>query len=259
MVDFLLQSGFQRAGVVVVRGNDKAIVAGFASPENRVMASISKGGDLVYLSFVSHFNDGSAFECTNMPVPFEPPYPEWFVHRRYTGASAQNLWSAFLSERPSKPMQPASPNLFAESSEDDFSRYQAWMAERGGATREELETRYKAIRKLPAGKEADNFLKMARHDEAERALCNWWRLQADAPYPLDQIIDTLIIIHDDLPSDLLINAYWYGSNDFKVKDADFSGGSPRDTFARVAANRGSAINRIFQKRTPLQADFYVPK
>jgi hypothetical protein len=259
VVELLLQLGFQRAGVVAVKGNDRAVIAGFACSQHSVLASVPKGSDRVFLSFVSHFTDGSAFECSNMPVPFEPPCPEWLVRRRRTGASPQDLWSAFLAERPSKPMQAATPESFATSNAEDFFQYQTWMAERGGATREELETRYRAIGKLPTGEDAKGFLDMARHDEADRALCNWWRLQSDAPCPLEQVMDSLIIIHDDLPSNLLINAYWCGTNDFKAKDTDFAGAPPRDAFARLVASRGSPIRKVFEKRTALKADFYLPK
>ena len=259
VVEFLIQSGFQPAGVVAVKGNDKAIIAGFAASEHRVLASIPKGADRVFVSFVSHFTDGSAFESSNMPVPFEQPCPEWLFRRRRTGASTQELWSDFLVQRPSKAMQPVTIESFAKSSADDFFRYQAWMAERGGATKDELTARYKAMGKLPAGAEADGFLKMARSDEIERALCNWWRLQSGAPYPLEQVMEALIVVHDELPPDLLINAYWCGTNDFKARDGDFAGGSPREGFARVVASRGGPLRKVFEKQTPLQADFYLPR
>jgi hypothetical protein len=258
IVDFLMQLGFQRAYVVAVKGNDKAVIAGFASPQHCVLASIPKGSAHVFLSFVTHFTDGCAFECSNMPFPFEPPCPEWLVRRRHTGTSPRDLWTAFLAARPSKPMQPAPPESFAESNVDDFFRYQVWMAERGGATREELETRYRAIGKLPAGEEAEGFLNMARSDEIERAMCSWWRLQSDAPCPLEQVMESLIVVHDELSPDLLINAYWCGTNDFKAKDQDFTTRSPREAFAGVVAGRGSLLRKVFEKRTSLQADFYLP-
>jgi hypothetical protein len=67
VVEFLSQLGFQPAGVVTVKGNDNAVVAGYAAPHYAVYASISKGTDAVFLSFVSHFTDGSAFECIYLP------------------------------------------------------------------------------------------------------------------------------------------------------------------------------------------------
>lgn len=259
VTQFLLDSGFERAGVVAVKGNDKAVMAGFAAPQHATYASIPKGADRVFVSFISHFTDGSAFECSNMPVPFEPPWPDWLVRQRRVGASARELWSQFLAERPLKQMTAASVDRFAEANADDFFRYQAWMAERGGATREELAARYKAINQLPAGQEGERFLDMARSDEVERALCNWWRLQSDAPLPWERVMDSLVIVHDEMSPDLLMNAYWCATDDFRVKDADLAAGRPREAFARVISSRGARWRKAYQKRTPLAADFYLPE
>ncbi len=258
-VEFLLQSGFQEAGVFAVKGRDKAFGAGFTAPQHGVHATVARNIDRAMVGFVSHFADGTAFDCSNVPVPFEPPCPDWLMKRRYTDASTADLWSRFLTERPSKPLLPATAESFAKSNLDDVAQYQAWMAERGGATRDELAAGFKAAGKLPAGAEAERFLDMARNDEVDRSLCNWWRLQSDAPHPLKQVIESLIIVHDDLSPYWLINAYWCGTDDFKVEDSDFARGSAREAFARVVADRGGLLHKIFEKRTPLAADFYLPK
>jgi hypothetical protein len=258
VVEFLLQSGFESAGVFTIKGSEKAVVAGFAAAQHGVFATVLKGTTQPYVSLVSDFTDGSSFECSNMAVPFEMPCPEWLVRKRYTGASPQDLWSRFLAERPSKPMQAATAGSFADWCADAYFRYQVWMAERGGATRDELETRYRALGKLPAGEEADRFLDFARSNEIEQAMCNWWRLQSEAPYPLEQVLESLVIVHDELPPDLLLNAYLCWTNDFKVQEADFVGRSPREAFARTVEKRGGLLRMVFQKRTPLQADFYLP-
>jgi hypothetical protein len=102
------------------------------------------------------------------------------------------------------------------------------------------------------------ILNMARSDEVERSLCNWWRLQLDTPFPLEQVLESLIIIHDELSPELLINAYWCATDDFKAKDADFAAAGPREAFGRVVSSRGARLRRVYQKRTPLEADFYLP-
>lgn len=258
IVQQLARTGFQPAGVLAVKGNEKAVVAGFAAVEHRVYATIPKGGDPFFVSFISHFTDGTAFESSNQPVPMELPCPEWLVRRRHVGVSMQELWSAFLSERPAKDLAESTVAGFATSNTDDFFRYQAWMAERGGMTREELALRFKAIGKLPVGQEGESLLKMARNDEVERSLCNWWRLQKDAPSPLEAVLESLIIIHDEMSRDVVVNAYWCATYDFGVKEADFAEGSPREAFARVLSSRGSKLRRVHQKCTPLEADFYLP-
>ena len=259
LVQFLSDSGFHAAGVLTVKGNDKAVVAGFAAPHHRVYATVPKASERAFVSFVSHFTDGSAFECSNMPTPFEPPCPAWLARQRRAEASPQELWSQFLAARPAKQMKETTVTGFAVSNVADFFGYQAWMAERGGATRGELATRYKALGKLPAGEEGERFLNVARNDEVERSLCNWWRLQPDAPLPLERVLESLIIIHDEMPRDFLINAYWCATNDFKVTDGEFATGMAREAFARVVSSRQARLRRVYRKRTPLEADFYLPE
>jgi hypothetical protein len=233
-------------------------MAGFVAPQHRVFATVPRTGDKAFVSFMSRFSDWSAIEFSNMPAPFEPPRPDWLTHRREVGASVEELWTTFLAARPSKETVATPIDGFGLANMENYSRYQEWLSERGGATRDELAARFKAIGKLPFGKEGDEFLKMARSDEVERSLCNWWRLQKETPAPLDAVLDSLIIIHDELSPDLLINAYWCGSNDFKVKETDLAQGRPREAFARVVSERGGKLRKVLEKNTPLEADFYLP-
>ncbi len=258
-VQFLTESGFKSAGVFTVKGNDKVVMAGFAAPQHVAYASLAKNADHVFVSFLSHFADGSAFECCNMPVPFEPPCPGWLVRQRRLAASPPELWSQFRAARPAGEKTAVAVGRYAGDSAEDFFRYQAWMAERGGATRDELAARYKAIGKLPAGDEGEKFLTMARSNEIEGALCNWWRLQPDAPCALDEVLESLIVIHDEMSPDLLINAYWCATDDIKAKETEFGSSEPREAFAQVVTRRGAQLHRVFQKRTPLMADFYLPR
>jgi hypothetical protein len=188
LVQFLSQSGFQHAGVFTVKGNDKVVLAGFAAPEAGVLATVPKTVGSAFVSFESHYTDGTMFECSNMQVPFEPPVPNWLLRQRHLGSSPQELWSLFTAGRPVKALIPAVTESFAKSNTENYFKYEAWMAERGGATREELAARYKAAGKFPNGEDGENFLAMARHDEIERSLCTWWRLQRDVPAPLEEVL-----------------------------------------------------------------------
>jgi hypothetical protein len=257
-VQQLTQTGFQTAGVLAVKGNDRVTVAGFAAPQHQAYASMAKSGDNAFVTFDSHFSDGSIFEYSNAPVPFEVPCPDWFFRKRRVGASTTELWTAFLAERPAKALAECTVTGFAATSMDDVFRYQAWMAGRGGATRAELAVRFQAIGKLPAGEERESFLNAARSDEVDCSLCSWWRLQPDAPFALDEVLGSLIIVHDEMSLDWLANIYWAGTDDFKPKEPDFSASTPREAFARVVSNRGARLRRVYQKRTPLEADFYLP-
>ena len=88
-------------------------------------------------------------------------------------------------------------------------------------------------------------------------MCNWWSMQQEAPYPLSRVIDSLVIIHDELSPQHLATAYWCSTGDYKVREEDFLKGRPRDSFAGVVARRANGLRKILQKLTPLEADFYV--
>jgi hypothetical protein len=255
---FLAGCGFQAAGVFEVKNNKKIVVAGFAAPPHGVYASIPKVVGQGFVSFTSDFEDGGVFECSNMPVPFEPPYPDWLIHRRRIGTPAQELWLYFQRERPPKATMDARPTGFVKSSTDSMFRYRAWMAERGGETREEFASRYRAAGKLPAGEEGERLLDSGRNNELEKALCSWWRLQTQAPCPVEQVFDSLVIIHDELQPHYLLAAYWCGTGDFQPQEKDFAQGSPREAFARVVSKRRATLRKVLEKRTPLAADFYLP-
>ena len=258
LTDFLSKIGFEAAGVVAAKGNPRIAMAGFAAPQHASFATVPKHRAQAFVSFRSDFEDGSVFECSNMPVALEPPYPVWLTHRRRVGIPADALWSYFLEERPIKRMSEATLVRFLSSETEVMFRYQAWMAQRGGHTREELAARFRIGGKLPAGAEGETLLDFARNNEVEQALCNWWRLQADAPCPLEQVLDSLVIIHDELSPSQLVNAYWCSTNDYKAAEAVFDDGRARDAFARVVAARGARLRQVLQKRTPLDADFYLP-
>lgn len=258
IIERLAGIGFEPAGVVAVQGNDKVAMAGFVAPKHRSFATIPRTGEKAFVSFMSHFSDGTAVEYSNMPVPFEPPRPDWLIHRRHPGETPENLWAAFMAERPAKEAIETFRDGFGATNMENYARYQAWFSERGGATQDELAARFKAIGKLASGKEGEELLKMARSDEIESSLCNWWRLQKETPAPLEAVLDSLIIIHDELSPDLLINAYWCGTNDFRVKETEIAKGRPREAFARVVSERGGKLRKVLEKNTPLAADFYLP-
>jgi hypothetical protein len=179
------------------------------------------------------------------------------ARKRIVGANFQQLWNHFLSARPDKPQKNVVPSEFTQSTQEEFFRYQCWFAERGGKNRDELSAQFRASGKLPSGEEETSFLNIAQNNEANRALCNWWRLQPTAPMPLEQVMESLCIIHEGMTPDLLVNAYWCITHDFKPKATDFINGTPREAFARVVAERKPRLRLVFQKSTPLMADFYL--
>ncbi len=260
VTDYLQQSGFKPARVMALKGNANVVLAGLANLQQGAFAAIPKNGHQALVTFTTHYVDGTVFECSNAPVAFEPPCPKWLQRHRQSKMTPQDIWVFFIKNRPQSGVVPVTEEGVSQFNEQIFHRYQAWMAERGGASRDELEMSFRAIGKMPvAEEEAIPFLNMARSDEIERALCNWWRMQADAPIPIENILDSLLIIHDELPRELLINAYWCGTNDFYSKECQLAGTLPREAFAELNRQRGSPLRKVFEKSSPLKADFYLPK
>ena len=252
----LTAQGFQPAGSFALQPGGKAVLTGFAHPEQGVHAVITHVGDKDFVALVSRYADGKCVECTNMPVRFELAYPTWHLCHRLIGANIDELLKNLLRARPKDPPLPATPEDFAIKAQEDYSRYQAWDSERGGATVEELRARFKAAGQLPAGDGEKAFLDAARGDAAEKALCNWWRLQADAPLPLEKVLDSLVIIHDDLTPEQVANAYWCATDDYLDLNK-FPKGGAREVFAQVMKQRNAPVRKIFEKRTPLLSDFYL--
>lgn len=256
LVAKLTAKGFHPAGSFAIQPAGQAAFTGFAQVQQGIHAALTHRGDKVFVGLVSRYADGRCVECTNMPIPFEPAYPAWHLCQRQIGASFEALLENLIRIRPKDSPLPAGPEDFAAKAQEDYSRYQAWDAERGGATVKELTARFKAAGKLPTGDEAKAFLVAARSDTVEKALCNWWRLQPSAPFPLEKVIDSLVIVHDDMTPDQLANAYWCATDDY-LKLEDFPKGGAREAFAQVVKQRNAPLRKIFEKRTPLLADFYL--
>jgi len=252
----LAARGFQPTGSFTMLPGGRALLTGFAHPQEGIHAALTHRGDKTFIAFISRYVDGRSFECTNMPVPFEPAYPAWHMNLRKVGASVDELLRSFLKARPKDPPIPATVGDFAAKAQEDYSRYQSWDAERGGATTQELRARFESAGRLAAGHAGKAILSAARNDAAEKALCNWWRLQADAPFALEKVVDSLVIIHDDLTPDQVANAYWCATDDY-LKPEDFPKGGAREVFARVVKRRNASVRKVFQKRTPLLADYYL--
>jgi hypothetical protein len=252
----LAAQGFQSAGSFAIQPGGKAVLTGFAHPQRGIHAALTHRSDTAFVALVSRYADGRCVECTNMPVPFEPAYPSWHLRQRRVGASFDELLNNLLRVRPKDSPLPATPEDFAAKVQEDYFRYQAWDAERGGTTWKELRERSKAAGQLPAREKAKAFLSAARNDAAEKALCNWWRLQADPPFPLEKVIDSLVIIHDDLTPDQVASAYWCATDDY-LKLEDFPKGGAREVFAQLVKQRKAPMRKVFEKRSPLQADFYL--
>ncbi len=251
----LSAAGFVPAGVYSAGG---AILAGFAHEQARTHASLVLAGSAVFTALISRFADGTALETCDIPQPVGQPVPVWLTQVHLPGAAFSLLAETHFKRSANREPLPAIAADFSTQMENDYFRSQSWTAEQGGASREHLAARYRAMGKLPPGAEGEAFLDSLRCNELERWLCNWWRLQGGVPPLKDELLETVVIIHDEMPLELLANRYWCATNDYSVKERDFAGRSGREAFAKIVSSHGNRLRLVLQKQTPTEADFYLP-
>lgn len=252
------EAGFELVGAFRIEGQPGIQVAGFAQPEGTVHASLVKAGPNVFVGLVRRSAGGLIEELSNMPATAPVSVPDWLRRRSAPQADARTLLDSFVGTGAPGSWVPATADNYAALAEQDFARYQVWLAERGGRTTAELRERFRAALKLPAGRAGASVLAMARADEVEQALWNWLRLQPQLPFVLDAAAGTLAIVHDELTPDLLATTYWWATADFLAPESEFQSTPARRTFARLVEQRRPALARVLVKETPLEADFYLP-
>ncbi len=256
--DALIRRGFVCAGGATLAGAPQWQGVGFVSVEQSASAMLLKLGSELHTSLGTFFEEGGLFTVTDMAARPGQSFPPWFERHRLTGLDTGQLLDQFLATRPARPFRAVQVGSFILGEEEAFARMQAWQAERGGASVAELTEQFKAAGKLPTGDETGPFLAQLRLHEIEKATWNWLRLQPELPFPPDDAIEWLAVVHDELPVDDLANTYWCYAGDFGIRADAFEGTSPREAFARVNASRGGKLEKLFTKEAGLPVDFYLP-
>lgn len=253
-IQALERAGFVPAGCFQVRQISTYVVSGYVHPKENVQALVEQSGGQVNLVLASRLADGREFNVQDCPAKPGLPRPPWDWVERHPELPPDALIAAFFQRRPALATLPLRPEDVPGLIEDGFRQVQNWRAERGGWTLAEI----KLQKGLPESAETTEELMMARHDSAEVWLFNWLRLQESLPFAPEEVLERLVIIHDDLTPDLLVNEWWLATMDFRAKEELFTEGSPREAFARVNAERGAKLRRVLQKTTGFPADFYLP-
>jgi hypothetical protein len=251
----LERAGFRPIGAYSPRNNSNVSVAGFIDEERNIHATVGKNNKA--LSFITRYLDGSEFLTSNRKsvISVHSPWSERVVCEDF---AVPELLQEFLSRKPDKPTIQATHENYMDLEIAGLKRYSAWLAERGGANHAEVRRRLEASGQLAKAEDPEQLIKVIRADEAEKAFCNWLREQPNIPFSLDENLETLVTIHDDLDPGLLVNAYWCATHDYSVKEEAFAGLSPRESFWNLVERRPGKLKRVFQKKTPLEADFYLP-
>lgn len=229
-------------------------ISGFIHPEDGIRAQITESVERIALVLCSHYHDGTSFNLSDGTPKPGARQPPWRLGGCEPEMPAEDLIRQFKRLRPQSGLQSLGPEDFIGREEEDFRRVQAWRSERGGWTIAEL----KAQKGLKEEDETSDEIRMLRFNTADMWLFNWLRAQRNLPFRPEEEIENLVIIHDDLTPDLLINAWWIVSHDFKAKEDLFVDGPARDAFSRVNREKGKKLRLVFQKTSALAADFYLP-
>lgn len=252
---WLERQGFEKSGVFVAEPIPNFIIFGLVHPGLRIRAQITQTPKQTALILASRLADGTEYSVVNLPAARGMIRPGWAVGYHVPGGEPEQLLEEFQMRRPPGELQAIQPRDFVAWEEAIFLRTQTWRAERGGWSVDEIKNQ----RGLDPDAETTDELIMARHDSAEMWLYNWLRLQPNLPFQPASVIEELVIIHDDLTLELLLNEWWSATKDFSARERLFEEGTPREAFARVNRERGEPLRRVLTKPQPYEADFYLPR
>lgn len=249
----LTEAGLSKLGLFRVEGVANLSGVIFGDLNRAWSAVVFRTGKSFVLDLAAHYPDGTVVECTDAPDRPGRPNPPWLQRQHHPGLAPAALVEIFRQALPQAAPQPVSREQVFHWMEDSFARVQAWHAERGGWDRTEMPA--------PAGpvEEADarEQLECAWHDNTERWMWNWLRLQKELPFALEETAGSLVLVTEQFTPEQLAHAWWMGSEDYGVREERFDGAVPLDVFAQVNAERGAPLRCVFQKTTAPRAAFYL--
>jgi len=252
--DQLRQLGFLEAGVFEIPEMPQAKIHGFVHEPTDVIARIYNVKGKFWVDLASYYEDGSSITYSTTDVGEKLPRPSTQTVIRFPEFSLAQLHHRLVQDRPRGSRRSASTENFVETFLDAHATYQDWLVERGGYNLEELRILGPGNDKLSAG-----GLQMMRQNVAREALINWFRTQPDRPFDAERINACTPIIHDDLSMEQIVDVFNRVTGDW---DADEKHIPPHIKSGRAAfqflneSRKGGLVN-IFEKTTPLCADFYI--
>jgi len=250
----LRELSFVEVGAFDIPEMPHAKIHGFVKEPTAVTARIYnlKGKHWVDLS--SYYEDGSSITYSTTDVGEKLPRPSTQTVIRFPEMTLAQLHHRLVQDRPRGNLRSVSTENFVEISAEAHAVYQDWLAERGGYNLEELRILGPGNDKLSA-----DGLQALRQNVARQALINWFGTQADQPFPVEHINDCVPIIHDDLSLEQIVFAFNRTTGDWDAaeKHIPASAKSPRAAFEALNEIRKGGLVKIFEKTTPLCADFYI--
>ncbi len=252
--NLLTAAGYTFLGIFRSSSGANVTFVGFIEPPSGLRASIGVTKSRIVLMICANYQDGVLQEFTEMADPGDGAQPAWFQPFYRPGLSTAELIQFAAKNLRDVEMCRTTADNYAAMMEREWHRHVAWRAEVGGMTKERLKT----LLRLTDSLEDQEKLAQARCDEADKALFNWLRLQPSLPFQLDDVLNQLVVIHDDMAPASLAAAWWCGTKDVQVKEQSFVGPNPRESFAKVNQERGNKLRLVLEKRTGYPADYYLP-
>jgi len=255
-VESLRTAGFVPIGEFEVVSGMKFKLAGFMNPDLRAYAILAPVRNTLNCEFVAEYADNTSL-CVNTSVQFNwMLQPPWRRVIQIAAQSVEELLQVFKANLGDRERLPVSAESYERNLGPDADRSSLWRNDRGGYSTEEL----KALARLsqPSLAEDPEWFANFRMESVDKALFNWLRAQEGLNFAPDAVMDSLLIIHDELEPETLSVAYWSGTSDFKAKAELFAAGVPREAFARVVRERGAPLTKVATKATRLAADYYLP-
>jgi len=253
-IEALRAAGFQELGGFRLDTIPNYSFVGFIHAEQAAQAQVTRTGATTVLEMSSLCTDGTEFGNLDLAAKAGSPSAPWTTIRRRPELAPDELIKDFLESRPQQGLVVVTSDSFASRIEEGFHRLQCWRAERGGFTAAEL----RQMQGLGDDAESWEKAEMLRHDHAQRWLCNWLAAHPDSGVRLSDVLDTLVIVYDEMSADLVANAWWCGTGDIGLRSTEFSGGKPLEVFCEINRRRGAPLRLVCQKPPPFAANFYLP-
>jgi hypothetical protein len=256
LIDQFREAGFEPAGFFALDGPANAKIAGFVHPKLRINGALNFSVEGLSCDLSAEYEDGTSIVATDNTKYSWIRQPPWKTTHRQATESLQELLDFLLSKLPSRKRAAVSVDLFAQELMPELNRYLDWRDDTGGFTIEEY--RALARQKKPDRSKDAEWLQERRNEAVEKALFRWLLSQPNLEFQPKEVMDSLVIVHDELSRDLLLTAYWSGSGDFKAREKELAEGAPREAFAGLNTARGSKLRLVAAKSTGLAADYYLP-
>jgi len=252
--DQLHELGFVEVGKFDIGEMPQAKIHGFVHKPTDVTARIYKLKDRFWVDLASYYEDGSSITYSTTEIGEKLPRASTQTLIRFPEMTLAQLHHRLVQDRPRGKLRSISTENFVEICEEAHAVYQDWLAERGGYNVEELHILGPGNDKLSA-----DGLQALRQNVARQALINWFGTQPDRPFPAERINDCIPIIHDDLSPEQIVFAFnrTTGDWDAEEKHIPATAKSPRAAFEALNEIRKGGLVKIFEKTTPLCADFYI--